>query len=141
ATGATGATGPALYTANFVVGNGTNFGNATYIMTGSGLTPIATQPYLGVLLPINCSTLTLSTAVTGIPPAPYTMEVFKIQPPSTTVTSTGLVCQANSSGASCTQTQTGTYAASAGDVLQVQLTGTTAFNSWSGAVYATLTCQ
>lgn len=141
-TGATGATGPALYTANFVVSaqSGAGAGNGDFVMTGAGLTPLSLQPYFGVMVPIACNTVTLSTAVTGnAPSTPYTISVNELLTGSGASFATGLQCQAGSGSGTCTQT-IGSMV-QAGNVLQVQFSGNVVLNTWVGAVYATLTCQ
>jgi Collagen triple helix repeat (20 copies) len=139
-TGATGATGAAqLYYSYNVQSNNLN-GNGTFYMRPD-VTGLPTSPQTGTLLPVACAQTKLSVQLVGTPVTNYTLTVLRNPGPALTTspgTATTVACTVNNAAKSCSNT--GTPAFVAGDVMQLQLVGTSSFNSWTGTLYASVSC-
>ena len=140
ATGATGLTGNAqLYYSYNVQSNNLN-GSGTYYMRPDA-TGLPTSTQTGTLLPIACAQTQLQVSLIGTPPSSYTLTVLRNPGPALTTspgTATAVACTVSNAAKTCSIT--GTPAFVAGDVMQLQLVGTSSFSSWTGTLYAAVSC-
>jgi len=140
--GAAGAPGaPQLYFNYEVLPTNAN-GNGTYYMS-AGTPGLPADVSNGAMLPIACATNKLQAAVLGTVPSgvTYTLDVLRIAFGSSTAPgiTTGITCTLTHTGSSCTTSPTAA-GFMAGDVLQLRLIGTAAVNSWTGTLYASVSC-
>ncbi|WP_427312474.1 hypothetical protein [Cupriavidus sp. H39] len=139
-------TGGAVYTANFAV-TAPPGGVGTYVMTGSGLTLQRSDPYFGAVMPVACEGgFTLTAILAGEVPADaaYTVTAHRVASgtaldhldvlPITDASQ----CVLNDGERTCSTPATMPVAAN--DVVQVQVSGNTAFN-WGGGLYVNLSCK
>ncbi len=145
ATGATGATGPAGAagggaTFSYFIADSNSSGAGTYYLnfgTGANL-----FPETAVITPTACNSIKLTAALGGTLAgltSGYTLEVMNLDPVLGLGVPVGLVCSLNPASRTCSSTMP-TFAP-AGSLLQLRMTGTQAFNTWTGALYASLACQ
>jgi Collagen triple helix repeat (20 copies) len=141
ATGATGAAGSSqLYYSYTVQSNNLN-GNGTFYMRPD-VTGLPTSPQTGTLLPVACAQTKLAVQLVGTPTASYTLTVLRNPSSSGFATSPGTAtaatCTVSNAAKSCSSTATPAFGP--GDLMQLQLVGTTSFSSWSGTLYASVSC-
>lgn len=156
-TGATGAAGTVAY--SFSAGDANSNGNGTfYFYPGNSIT---TNADAGVILPQACSSVKLVAAIAGPLPSlsdltsEYTLQVLHFRPSTAVAPGTALpqtLCKIGQVGAIAgvggveTRSCSATAAAapgdiSEGDVLQLRMIGTQAFNAWTGTLYASVACN
>jgi hypothetical protein len=126
----TGATIPTVYNGNFNVPN--TLSRGSYVMTGAG-GAIPQPSDFGVVIPYDCTTITLTASTVGKATGTLNMSVSRVTgaSPSATITSVGnLSCKISNGQQSCTkQMPAGTVMHN--DKLQVQL-DTNQATAWGG---------
>ncbi|UDM50058.1 collagen-like protein [Cupriavidus sp. MP-37] len=138
--------GGTVYTANFAV-TAPPGGVGTYVMTGSGLSLQSSDPYFGAVMPVACEGgFTLTAILAGEVPAKakYTVTAHRVAS-GTALDQVNVLpitdasqCVLNNDERTCSTPATTPVAAN--DVVQVQVSGNTAF-SWGGGLYVNLSCK
>ncbi|MEM5273503.1 collagen-like protein [Cupriavidus taiwanensis] len=138
--------GGTVYSANFAV-TAPPGGVGTFVMTGTGLTLQSSDPYFGAVMPVACGGgFTLTAILAGQVPAKaeYTVTAHRVAS-GTALDQVDVLpitdasqCVLDNSERACSTPATTPVAAN--DVVQVQVSGNTAFN-WGGGLYVNLSCK
>lgn len=128
---------------SYFIADSNGSGNGTYYLAaGTGANIF---PETGSITPSACASIKLTVALGGSLAgltSSYTLQAMKIDLLSGLSTSVdpGLTCTVGTSARTCSVTAL-TPGIASGDLLQVRMDGTQAFNTWTGALYANLACQ
>ena len=124
----------------FIADNNSSGNGVHYLALGTGANTFAET---AAITPLACTSVKLTAALGGSLvglTSSFSLEVLELDPFVGVSFPVGASCSLSPGARTCSVTAPAAFVP-AGGLLQVRMTGTQAFNTWTGALYANLACQ